>query len=65
MFTLLQSIKSKIKGLGVAGIFVDLQKAFGSVWVNGLIYKLHQANVTGRFLALIDKLLEFRKKNYT
>lgn len=40
---------------------IDFCKAFDSVWINGLIVKLHDYNINGNILALIDNFLKTRK----
>ena len=44
-----------------AGLFIDLQKAFDSVWVEGLLYKLHTAGVHGRLFGTVRSFLTNRK----
>ena len=53
-----------------AGIFVDLQKAFDSVWQDGMLYKLKELGFGSKFLKLIHSFLKDRKvkirvNNYT
>ena len=40
----------------VYACFIDLKKAFDSIWHNGLLYKLQQNNISGRFYALIKNI---------
>lgn len=40
---------------------LDFQKAFDSVWLKGLIVKLHKLNITGNILKVIDSFLSNRK----
>ena len=40
----------------VYACFVDFRKAFDSVWHDGLLYKLFQYNVGGKFFCLIKSL---------
>ena len=40
----------------VYACFVDFRKAFDSVWHDGLLYKLSQYNVGGKFFSLIKSL---------
>ena len=59
--------KRKMK---TAGLFIDLQKAFDSVWVEGLLYKLHEIGIRGRLLStlksyLLNRKLEVNVNNYT
>ena len=50
------------KGVGLA-LMVDFEKAFDSVWVNGLMYKLHKAGWTGKSWNLIAAFLADRNLN--
>ena len=62
MFQLLASIQSNLKKENkIAGIFIDLQKAFDSVWHDGLLYKLYHAGVKGRMLKLIACFIKSRR----
>ena len=45
----------------IAGIFIDLQKAFDSVWIEGLIYRLSRLNIKGQYLGLMKSFLQNRK----
>ena len=45
----------------VAGTFLDLQKAFGSIWLNGIIYRLMEIGIGGRMLNLLNSFLKYRK----
>ena len=59
---LVVNVKKKLeKKLIVACLFLDFEKAFDSVWKKGLIVKLLNAGVGGKFLALIDSFLSCRK----
>ena len=40
----------------VYACFNDLKKAFHSIWHNGLLYRLQQNNISGRFYALIKDI---------
>lgn len=42
------------------GIFIDLQKAFDSVWHDGIIYRLSELEIVGPFLKLLLKSLKNR-----
>lgn len=44
----------------VAGLFLDLQKAFDSIWHDGMLYRLREIGVTGKFLSLIQSFLKDR-----
>ena len=41
-------------------IFLDLSKAFPSVWITGHLYKLSQLNIEGPFLLWFDNFLRSR-----
>ena len=41
----------------VIGLFIDMEKAFNSVWKKGLIVKLNKLNIKGKILKLIDSFL--------
>ena len=45
----------------VAGIFLDLQKAFDSAWHQGMIYRPHEMGIQGNILKLIHSFLRDRK----
>ena len=49
------------KNYSTAGIFVDLQKAFDSVWHDGLIYRLVTLGFDHNFIKLISSFLKDRK----
>ena len=49
--------KNKQKG---AVISIDFEKAFDSVWINGLLKKLHQSGVKDKLLKLIAVILKKR-----
>ena len=44
----------------VVGLFVDMEKAFDSVWKKGLIVKLAKLKIKGKLLHLIDSFLTSR-----
>ena len=44
--------------LEVGGVFLDLSKAFGKVWHDGLIYKLKSLGISGSLLKLIQNYLD-------
>ena len=44
----------------VIGLFVDMEKAFDSVWKKGLIVKLAKLNIKGKVLKLINHFLTSR-----
>ena len=41
----------------VSGLFIDLQKAFDSIWHKGLLYKLVECGITGRILLTLQDFL--------
>ena len=47
----------------VIALFVDMEKAFDSVWKRGLIVKLAGLNIKGKVLQLIDNFLTTRTVN--
>ena len=49
--------RNKQKG---AVISIDIEKACDSVWINGLLKKLHQSGVKGKLLKLIADILKNR-----
>ena len=46
----------------VAGVFVDMQKAFDSVWHNGLLFKLKSFGINNNILRLISSFLNRQVK---
>lgn len=53
-----------------AGIFIDLQKAFDSIWHNGMLYRLAELGLGDKFIKLMSSFLKERKikvrvNNYT
>ena len=51
----------KENNLTVLCLFIDFEKAFDSVWKQGLIVKLHQLGIRGNILKLINNFLFSRK----
>ena len=49
-------------GLEVRGVFLDISKAFGKVWHEGLIYKLKQNGVKGNLLETLTNFLNDRNQ---
>ena len=58
---LILDIKNDLRENTVIALFVDLEKAFDSVWKKGLIVKLAKLNFQGKALSLIDNFLSTRK----
>ena len=59
---LILDIKNDLhNGKTVICLFLDFEKAFDSVWKNGLIVKLFSLGIKGKFLRLIDYFLKNRK----
>ena len=48
--------------LDVRSVYLDISKAFGRVWHDGLIYKLRRCGVSGKLLSLIQSFLKDRKQ---
>ena len=44
-----------------AGLYVDLQKAFDSVWIEGLIFKLREIGIQGKLLKILSWYLSHRQ----
>ena len=58
------SVKGDIdKKLTVLCLFLDMEKAFDSVWKKGLIAKLYKYGVSGQYLRIIDDFLTNRLVN--
>ena len=51
--------KSSDEGFEVRGVFLDISKAFGKVWHEGLLLKLNQNDISGNFLKLLCDFLSF------
>ena len=51
----------KIQKLTILCLFIDFEKAFDSVWVKGLIYKLAKINIKGNILHIIHDFLDKRQ----
>ena len=50
-----------IEGLHTVGIFIDLEKAFDTVWREGLLTKLHRMGITGQIWHWLRDFLTGRK----
>ena len=46
--------------IDVRGVFLDISKAFGKVWHDGIIFKLETYGVKGKLLNLIKNILNAR-----
>ena len=58
MLELISVIENNVKShTFTAGIFVDLQKAFDSVWLSGLVYKLKKIGIEGPMLRVLHNFL--------
>ena len=53
--------KSFDEDFEVKGVFLDISKAFDKVWHKGLIYKLKQNGMSGKFLNIIKDFLDSKK----
>ena len=49
----------------VRGLFLDISKAFDRVWHEGLLYKLKNLGIEGKFLFLIESFLSDRYQRVT
>ena len=45
--------KSLDEGFEVRGVFLDISKVFSRVWHDGLIFKLQESGISGKFLLLL------------
>ena len=50
------------ENLEIRSVYLDMSKAFGKVWNEGLIFKLKQKGVTGNLLKLLESYLSIRKQ---
>ena len=50
------------KSLEVRAVFLDISKAFGKVWHDGLLFKLNQNGITGSLLKLFENYLHTREQ---
>ena len=49
-------------GLGVRSVFLDISKAFGKVWHEGIIFRLKQNGISGELLDILFDFLRNRKQ---
>ena len=47
---------------GLEGVFLDISKAFGKVWHEGLLLKLNQNGISGNLLKLLRDFLSCQKQ---
>ena len=50
------------KSLEVRAVFLDISKAFGKVWHDGLIFKTRQNGIAGKLTKLLQNCLSNRKQ---
>ena len=50
------------EGHEVRGVFLDISKAFGKVWHDGIIFKLSQNGIPGNLLKLLHDFLSERRQ---
>ena len=61
IYKLLDNIQNIIvQGNFAAALFIDLEKAFDSIWIDGLMYKLREAGINSYILNIIDQYLRNR-----
>ena len=48
-------------GKAVAALFIDLEKAFDSIWTDGLMFKLANAGVNRKMYDLLDSFVRTRQ----
>ena len=51
----------RVQNLTILCLFIDFEKAFDSVWIKGLLYKLAKINIRGNILNVIQDFLTQRK----
>ena len=49
------------EGYEIRGVFLDISKAFGKVWHEGLVFKLKQNGTSGNLLNIFEDFLRNRK----
>ena len=57
----MESLEVRMSRKSGALISIDFEKAFDSVWINGLLQKLYQSGVRGKFIKLIERILQSRQ----
>ena len=61
IYKLLDNIQNFVEqGKVAAALFIDLEKAFDSIWIDGLMYKLREAGINSYILNIIDHYLRNR-----
>ena len=58
----IQQTFDSTKSLEVRAVFLDISKAFGKVWHDGLIFKMRQNGISGKLLKLFQNYLSNRKQ---
>ena len=48
--------------LDVHSVYLNISKAFDSVWHDGLIFKLRRCGISGKLLSLVESFLADRKQ---
>ena len=51
----------RVQNLTILCLFIDFEKAFDSVWIKGLLYKLAKINICGNILNVIKDFLSQRQ----
>ena len=54
--------KSSDEGFQVRRVFLDISKVFHRVWHDGLIFELHENNISDKLLLLLKDFLKSRKQ---
>ena len=63
LICLVDSIPSSLDGTNIqVSIFLDMSKAFGKVWHEGLLFKLKQNGINGKLLNLLKSYLANRNQ---
>ena len=62
IYKLLDNIQNVIEQgkVAAAALFIDLEKAFDSIWIDGLMYKFREAGINSYILNIIDHYLRNR-----
>ena len=62
LFITPETYSSFDEGLEVRSVFLDISKAFGKVWHDGIIFKLTQHGISGNLLNLLRYFLHERNQ---